>query len=257
MQARQVIVLAFFLFGATSIFTCFKTFERKSCPEQAELRAEGSVNGITIHLSEVQSYRGHLRLKHVGNARKQWAVSKYQLDDQPGKGHYPLLGYLSSKHKRSIIVDIGTRWGDSARALASESQNFVFTFDLMNAADRIAKANAISVDTLEEQLGNVHFFQNTNILKSRRGKAILRAASIVMLDTLHAPDVNRFEYDFFDLLQTIGFKGLLICDDIHLNVQMAKWWKSIPLEKHDLTIVGHSSGTGLVDFSRRGLTIRE
>jgi hypothetical protein len=127
----------------------------------------------------------------------------------------------------------------------------------MNAADRIAKANAISVDTLEEQLGNVQFFQNTNILKSRRGKAILRAASIVMLDTLHAPDVNRFEYDFFDLLQTVGFEGLLICDDIHLNVQMEKWWASVPLAKHDLTIVGHSTGTGLVDFSRRGLTVRE
>lgn len=217
---------------------------------------EATNDKIVLNFAEVRAFQNHLRLRDVANGRKEWAIKKYQMDEPAGRGHYALLGYLSSLQKQSVIVDIGTRWGDSARALASEPSNFVYSFDIMNAADRIAKANSVDVKGLEEQLGNIQFFQSTNILRSKRGLAILRVAKIVLLDTLHQPDANAFEYDFVNLLLKNGFKGLLICDDIHLNAQMEKWWNSISLKKYDLTEVGHSSGTGLVDFSANRVQIQ-
>ena len=247
--ARDVVLTVFgVMFGLlTSHFLAIRTSTGIVDSRTLEKLEVG--DAININLTDVLSYRQHLRLHRVGGARKEWAMKKYQLDEPPGTGHYALLGYLSSMQTHSVVVDVGTRWGDSARALASEPSNFIFTFDVMNAADRIAKANSLSVGTLEEKLGNVQFFQNTNILQSRKGRSILRVARLIMLDTLHAPDENKFEYMFLDFLVSISFKGLLICDDIHLNTQMEKWWSSINVKKFDLTRVGHNSGTGLVDFS--------
>ena len=204
---------------------------------------------ILVNFSEVRFHRSHLRLARRGNKRKPWAAKKYSLEEPPGVGHYALLGYLSSRYRHTVIVDVGTRWGDSARALAAEPSNFVFSFDVMNAAERIAKANSMTISDLESQLGNIQFFQSTNILKSKRGEAILKVAQVILLDTAHQPDHNHFEYDFITLLDKIEYKGLLICDDIHLNDQMERWWNSILHKRVDVTEVGHSSGTGIVDFS--------
>ena len=118
-----------------------------------------------------------------------------------------------------------------------------------------SKANSITVSELQSQLGNIHFFQNTNILKSKQGLAILKVAQIILLDTLHQPDRNNFEYDFIDTLEKIEYKGLLICDDIHISDQMERWWNSILHKRVDVTEVGHSSGTGIVDFSGSKLRI--
>lgn len=228
-----------------------------SSPCQQSLESISTQNRVVLNFAEIRTYQKHLRLKEVANKRKDWAVKKYQMDEPAGQGHYAFLGYLSSMQKHSVIIDVGTRWGDSARALASEASSIVYTFDIMNAADRIAKANSCTVEALEEQLGNVQFFQNINILKSRRGLAYLKVANVVLLDTLHQPDKNRFEYDFVDVLLSIDFQGILVCDDIHLNSQMEKWWNSIKLKKYDLTTVGHKSGTGVVDFSGNTVEIRE
>jgi hypothetical protein len=38
-------------------------------------------------------------------------------------------------------------------------------------------------------------------------------------------------------------------DDIHLNGPMETFWKSITLDKKDITLLAHVTGTGLVEFS--------
>jgi hypothetical protein len=54
----------------------------------------------------------------------------------------------------------------------------------------------------------------------------------------------------------MGFKGILLLDDIHLNPEMEKWWKELQdsagklgFVAYDVSNVGHFSGTGLLDFS--------
>lgn len=48
-----------------------------------------------------------------------------------------------------------------------------------------------------------------------------------MLDTFHEPDTVPFEREFFQRLLDIGFKGILGLDDIHLNLEMKKWWQEV------------------------------
>ncbi len=69
-----------------------------------------------------------------------------------------------------------------------------------------------------------------------------------MVDTLHFPETQPFEYEFLNVLRQNDWKGLLVLDDIHYNDEMKRFWESIPVAKYDLTDVGHASGTGIVDF---------
>ena len=58
------------------------------------------------------------------------------------------------------------------------------------------------------------------------------------------------EQNFTDLLKKIDYKGYVLCDDIHLpwSPQMDVWWNSLEIEKYDLTDIGHTWGTGLINF---------
>ena len=61
-----------------------------------------------------------------------------------------------------------------------------------------------------------------------------------------------FEREFMQALEGVGYRGLVVCDDIHMNAEMVRWWHEIPQRKFDVTSVGHGqSGTGVVDFTGR------
>ena len=47
-------------------------------------------------------------------------------------------------------------------------------------------------------------------------------------------------------LKTINYLGVLILDDIHLNKEMKFFWENINEDKLDISVFGHSSGTGVV-----------
>ena len=67
-----------------------------------------------------------------------------------------------------------------------------------------------------------------------------------MLDTDHD---GPFEYKSYNYLKEINWEGYLLLDDIHLNNVMREFWNHIDNEKHDITSIGHWSGTGLVIFT--------
>ena len=48
-----------------------------------------------------------------------------------------------------------------------------------------------------------------------------------MWDTFHKPDTVPFEREFFQRMFDIGFRGILVLDNVHLmiNDEMKKWWK--------------------------------
>jgi len=73
----------------------------------------------------------------------------------------------------------------------------------------------------------------------------LKNSSFIFFDVDHN---GSFERIFYEHLKKIKYKGLLMCDDIHLNEPMKNWWNNIKEDKYDLTDKGHWSGTGLVHF---------
>jgi hypothetical protein len=81
---------------------------------------------------------------------------------------------------------------------------------------------------------------------------------LIILDTFHRPDTRPFEREWLARLRGIGFKGILLLDDIFESGEMKGWWKELQANAsewgyaaYDLTSIGHSTGTGLLDFTGR------
>jgi len=152
--------------------------------------------------------------------------------------HYGLLKYLSWLKDNQIILDLGTSRGHSALALSQNFNNKVITYDLIkesNLLDGIRNIQRKILDCNQESLENIG------------------CADIILLDV--DPHEGGQEITFYNRLKLSEFKGILICDDIHLNPAMDNFWNQIIEEKYDLTEIGHWSGTGLVNFSKEGIKI--
>lgn len=141
---------------------------------------------------------------------------------QSGKEHYRLLSYISKLYTSRVLIDIGTYQGDSARAL-SMGKNKVMSYD-------VTERN-LKHDGIEFIIGNVLDYPD-----------VIMSAPFILLDTYHNGD---FEAEFTYRLDCIGYKGLVMFDDIYLNDSMKEFWESIKCEKYDITHIGHHSGTGL------------
>lgn len=76
--------------------------------------------------------------------------------------------------------------------------------------------------------------------------AEIAKAPLVFLDV--DPHDGIQEREILSALEAAGFKGLLVCDDIHKSQEMRDWWASVPHKKYDVTTFGHWSGTGIVEF---------
>ena len=133
-------------------------------------------------------------------------------------------------------MDVGTNWGESAVSLAQNPRNKIITYDIRKIWELPFLDN---YSNLEFKLMDISK-ENDNIIKS---------AKIIFLDIAHD---GMQEWSFTDRLLSIGYKGYLICDDIFAPFypMMKPWWDSINIEKYDLTEIGHTWGTGLVNYYR-------
>lgn len=167
-----------------------------------------------------------------------WLLSKYFLSKEswtgmtiePGREHYRLLSYISYLYNGSRLYDMGTYKGCSAVALSHNPANLVISYDIANLVETKRP------DNVEFRLGN-YFNDIGGILQS----------PFIFYDV--DPHDGKLEYATVDFLKDIEYNGLVLFDDIKVNNEMKKFWNSIDLPKHELTHIGHWSGTGIVDFS--------
>lgn len=152
--------------------------------------------------------------------------------DEPGKEHYKLLAYFSLKYNDSTLLDIGTYKGCSALALSYNPTNKITSFDIREGLKRLHSVP----DNVECVIDDC---------SKKQYKDLILSSPFIMLDTDHD---GVFEIYFHKYLQDIEYKGLLMIDDIKLNEPMVNYWNSIKEEKHDISHVGHHSGTGLITF---------
>lgn len=163
--------------------------------------------------------------------------AKYFVDDV-GREHYKLLGHLTSQlPDGSTVVDLGTLNGSSALALASNPNIKVATYDIVNNLPDPDKAKSVlHVPNIEFRLKDGIQDMNEYIEKT----------PLIFLDV--DPHDGVQEKRFFELLIENNYKGIVVCDDIHLNADMDALWNWIPKPKIDVTKYGHWSGTGIVMF---------
>ena len=175
--------------------------------------------------------------KNVINAIDVSYGKRYSIEDEfylidAGVYHYGLLSFLATEYfNDALFFDVGTCTGNSAIALSANRSNRVISYDVVPF--RKIKN--------EDELTNVEF---------KIGKAIiddeLKNADLCFLDTYHK---GGFEKLFIGTLRLIGFKGIVLCDDIYLNQAMINFWQGVKQPKWDISKYGHDSGTGLIDFS--------
>lgn len=144
--------------------------------------------------------------------------------------HYKLLKYLANQYNNTCILDIGTREGCSCLALAQNPTNQIISYDILNCV-------------LPYSLPNVTFKRKNIFFEDN---SVLNNAPLMLLDI--DPHDGYQETLFINQLKSINYNGIIICDDIY---KMPQWWNGIDVEKYDITYVGHFSGTGLINFSKK------
>lgn len=171
----------------------------------------------------------HIDTSHLLTRLKK---SKIQYLNKPRGEAYKLLIYLSKfTEKGDLILDIGTNYGSSALCLSS-GEAIVHTFDIR------LKMDLRRFDGLNIKFNGCHSDLISNF--------VIEKSCLIYLDIDHN-GIN--EKRFLDRLIAMNWTGLLICDDIKLNPAMKAFWENINLPKHDLTGIGHYSGTGAVCFN--------
>jgi hypothetical protein len=149
---------------------------------------------------------------------------------ESGREHYRLLMYISSLYSNKILFDIGTNKCMSALALSYNKNNKIKTYDIIKLLPK------------NPERANIEYF----IGDSTKDQDI-KNTPFIFLDVAHDGIYENILYKF---LQSIEWDGLLMLDDIHLNLEMKQFWDSIEYKKHDITKVGHWSGTGIVEFGK-------
>lgn len=151
--------------------------------------------------------------------------------DDAGKEAYKLYSYFSEKLNNSIILDIGSYLGNSAIALSKNPSNTVISYDLEDTGVKdIHRENIIwkTMNFMEDHID----YKNVKLI-------------LIDID----PHTGVEEIKMIKFLKEIGWKGILLLNDIHLNDEMNNFWNSLNLNnKLDVTPIGHYSGTGLVFF---------
>ncbi len=164
---------------------------------------------------------------------------------QPTGEHYKLLTYISYLFNGITILDVGTNGAESAVALAQNPKNKVITYDIEKKWHDISlNGTAKPIANFLEQYKNSEF----KLLDiNEEDENIIKSAKVIFLDIAHD---GWQEKKFSDTLERIGYEGYVFCDDIFAPwlPQMKTWWDSIDVEKYDLTEIGHTWGTGLINY---------
>ena len=162
------------------------------------------------------------------------------------------------------FVDVGTRVAASALSLMSHGHS-VTTIDIPTSIelDHMVRKNfGLSVKEWKSKIEQSCVTSKLTIVKAKLLSLdensthwqTIRRSPLIFLDTFHKPNSKPFEREFIKRLVDIKYSGLVLIDDIYLNFEMQKLFDelvctdNVPYNVYDLTVVGHSSGTGLLDF---------
>lgn len=180
-----------------------------------------------VHATSLDDVKDHIA----------WHSTSMYFTLDAGQEHYKLLAYIASQVPPGLtVIDIGSATGASALALASNKNIRVITFDILDFIPKHGKTI--------RQVENIDYrIQDCN----KVDMAIFLDAPVIVLDI--DPHDGKQEKTFVEQLIKHNYTGIVICDDIHLNMGMREFWKWVSLKKLDVTAFGHVTGTGVIVFN--------
>ena len=171
---------------------------------------------------------------------------------KPGYQHYRLLAYLSTLCNNTTILDVGTQFGDSAFALSYNTTNVVHSLDIENMEKG---AGTLRRDNIRFHYDNLFGSTPEADAARERWTPLILSSPLIFLDV--DPHNGTMEWEFFQFLCRIGYRGVMVCDDIlHFEAMRIEFWDRIQeVAKYNFTSVGHWSGCGILDFTDRSLCV--
>jgi cephalosporin hydroxylase len=179
-------------------------------------------------LEQIKTELDSINMEDDFNILNQVGVPSEYFKLRAGAEHYRLLRKLSSQYTNSVVVEVGAYYGASHVALATNN-NSVVSFDV----SRFSTYNKL------EEIYKGKFI--TDSVMSEKFVELLLLAKFIVVDTMHD---GVFERQFYDHLKNIGYRGIVVWDDIHLNDNMSTFWNGLN-NKLDITLLGHITGTGI------------
>ena len=154
-------------------------------------------------------------------------------DAKPGYSEYNLYAWISNQFQNTTILDVGTRFGNSALSLSNNPSNKVVSYNIVEeGASDIEKENI-----------------TWKIMDFRKDPDLnLDEVELIMIDV--DPHDGKQEPEMLSWLKDQGWSGKILFDDIH-HAGTKGFWASLEEDKQDLTSVGHMTGTGIIDFNKK------
>jgi predicted O-methyltransferase YrrM len=190
---------------------------------------------MRIDLTEVKNCDLSFVKKYYDDKYERHRINEMNVGQENGE-HYKLLFYLTTLYENETILDLGTRDGLSALCLAFNKRNLVITYDLQDKPTELLQ--------FENELPNLTFKQ-MNVFDETLD--IFKKSKLIFLDL--DPHDGIQEKRFIELLVSIKYDGIVVCDDIEWFPKMKQWWNNLTQKKYNVTNFGHGSGTGIIDFS--------
>lgn len=162
------------------------------------------------------------------------------------ESQYRMLAWLGWQFNGINILDLGTRVGTSAICLADNPANRVITCDITYTY------KSIDIRPFLDHVG-VNFIHGDALSIPA---TTLNEASIISLDISHN---GTDEASFLTLLETIGFDGIVIMDDVNFPRKfkaLKQAWENIKLPKLLLPKeIAHDTGTGIVIYGQHDVRV--
>lgn len=185
---------------------------------------------MTLTLENLDLDYGKISKVNLSTLQKKAFKGQVNFDANPGTEAYKLYAYLSKKFNGGVILDIGTRFGNSALCLSHNAKNHVISYNIVEeGASDIEKKNIT---------WKIADFTQDSIDYSK--------VKLILIDV--DPHDGRKEPKMISHIVKSGYKGLILLDDIKKGGSMQSMWNSITHPKKDITNVGHVSGTGILEI---------
>ena len=170
--------------------------------------------------------------------------------------YYAILAQLSTYINDSIIVDLGTLYGESAAALSYNQSNKVYTYDVEHREEAATRLGKIEFQNVKYIIGNCieNNWSGMAMLEGvqpKSDKEIFLSSKLIFLDV--DPHDGIQENKVLNFLIDNNWKGIMVCDDIGMGREPGKqnahplmrdWWNTIDLPKYDISKNYYASGTG-------------
>lgn len=183
-------------------------------------------------LREIEQFSKTLRARPDERSDK---VKAYIEGDDNGCHYYRFLHELVKAARPPVVVETGTRKGCSAIQMASANPaGTVVTVDLDPNSSKI-------ISTLGAK--NITPITGDSISLFSRVEAIAPRIDLLYLDSDHSFARVLSEYVAYGSIVRDG--GLIVFDDIHINVDLRRFWPSVKYPKIDLNHLHVGCGFGI------------